>query len=353
MAENTVIPLGAGGDTIATDDIAGIKFQRIKLVHGVDGINAGDVATSNPLPVGDAGGTLTVDAPVGTPVFVRLSDGAAAITTLPVSVASVPSHAVTNAGTFVVQENGAALTALQLIDDAVATTAAAIPTKGLAVSGTDGTNARVLKTDASGELQVDVLTIPAVTNAGTFAVQVDGAALTALQLLDDTIFTDDAAFTPATSKVSATGFLADDTATDSVDEGDIGIGRMTLDRKQYVVNEIESSSARASGVARVPKFAVISGATSGNNTLVAAAGAGLKIRVLSLYLVAAGTVGVKFQSGAAGTDLCGLMSYIANTGIALPFNPLGHFETAANTLLNMNLNAAIQVSGGLTYVEAT
>lgn len=41
--------------------------------------------------------------------------------TLPVSLASVPSHAVTNAGTFVVQENGAALTALQLLDNLVAT----------------------------------------------------------------------------------------------------------------------------------------------------------------------------------------------------------------------------------------
>lgn len=77
------------------------------------------VSAAKPLPVGDAGGTLTVDAPVGTPVFVRLSDGASAISTLPVSLASVPSHAVTNAGTFVVQENGSALTALQLIDDIV------------------------------------------------------------------------------------------------------------------------------------------------------------------------------------------------------------------------------------------
>lgn len=54
-------------------------------------------------PVTDSGGSLTVDSPVGTPVFVRLSDGSAAITTLAVSLASVPSHAVTNAGTFVVQ----------------------------------------------------------------------------------------------------------------------------------------------------------------------------------------------------------------------------------------------------------
>src|SRR5436305_11759393 len=48
------------------------------------------VTASVGLPVGDAGGSLTVDAPVGTPVFVRLSDGSSAIATLPVSAASLP-----------------------------------------------------------------------------------------------------------------------------------------------------------------------------------------------------------------------------------------------------------------------
>ena len=48
--------------------------------------------------VTDNAGSLTVDAPVATPVYVRLSDGAAAITTLPVSIASMPSTPVT--GTF-------------------------------------------------------------------------------------------------------------------------------------------------------------------------------------------------------------------------------------------------------------
>ncbi len=41
--------------------------------------------------------------------------------TLPVSLASVPSHAVTNAGTFATQIDGSALTALQLIDNIVNT----------------------------------------------------------------------------------------------------------------------------------------------------------------------------------------------------------------------------------------
>jgi hypothetical protein len=37
------------------------------------------------VPISDNAGSLTVDAPVGTPAFVRLSDGAAAITALPVT----------------------------------------------------------------------------------------------------------------------------------------------------------------------------------------------------------------------------------------------------------------------------
>lgn len=53
------------------------------------------------------------------------------------------------------------VTSLQLLDDTVSTTGAATPAKGILVTGTDGTNARGIKTDASGELQIDVLTQPA------------------------------------------------------------------------------------------------------------------------------------------------------------------------------------------------
>ncbi len=55
MADNTTLDPAAGGDTIATDDIGGIKFQRIKLIYGGDGVNSGDVATANPLPVVQTG----------------------------------------------------------------------------------------------------------------------------------------------------------------------------------------------------------------------------------------------------------------------------------------------------------
>lgn len=99
-----------------------------------------------------------------------------------------------------------------------------------------------------------------------------------------------------------------------------------------------------------PKFAAISAATSGNNTLVAAV-TGKRIRVLAMALVANGSVNVKAQSGAGGTDLTGLFYLVANGGFVLPYNKLGWFQTAAAALLNLNLSAAIAVGGCLVYVE--
>lgn len=57
--------------------------------------SAQDVVTyagaSNAIKVADGGSSLTVDAPVGTPVFVRLSDGSSAIATLPVVMSTLPA----------------------------------------------------------------------------------------------------------------------------------------------------------------------------------------------------------------------------------------------------------------------
>ncbi len=60
MADNTRVEVAGTGDDIATDDIAGIKHQRVKIEYGTDG-NATEVSDSNPLPIDDAGGSLTVD----------------------------------------------------------------------------------------------------------------------------------------------------------------------------------------------------------------------------------------------------------------------------------------------------
>ena len=52
MADNTTLNASSGTFTAGDDDIGGVKYQRIKLIHGADGTNDGDTSRSNPLPVG-------------------------------------------------------------------------------------------------------------------------------------------------------------------------------------------------------------------------------------------------------------------------------------------------------------
>lgn len=78
----------------------------------------------------------------------------------------------------------------------------------------DDGDATPLLVDANGRLQVDVI-----SGGGS----------------NDSVIVDDSAFTIGTDSVTAIGCLADETSPDSVDEGDVGLARMTLDRKQLMV----------------------------------------------------------------------------------------------------------------------
>jgi hypothetical protein len=100
----------------------------------------------------------------------------------------------------------------------------------------------------------------------------------------------------------------------------------------------------------VPKYAPIDVATSGNNTLVAAV-SGKRIRVLAAILISAGSVNVRFESGADGAALSGQMALTANSGFTMPYNPAGWFESVAGALLNLELSAAVSVDGFLVYAE--
>jgi hypothetical protein len=106
MADNVAITPGSG-TAIATDDIGGVQYQRVKVTFGADG-SASDVSSGNPLPVS---GTFWQS-------------------TQPVSIASMPSTPVT--GTFwqATQPVSGPLTDAQL-------RASAVPISGtVGVSGT-------------------------------------------------------------------------------------------------------------------------------------------------------------------------------------------------------------------------
>lgn len=168
-----------------------------------------------------------------------------------------------------------------------------------------------------------------VVGTGTFAVQVSSAL-------------------PAGT--NAIGKLA---ANSGVDIGDVDVTSQParVATTDTITAKLATDAIQNGTTALTPKFAVIAASTSGNNTLIAAV-TSKKIRVLAYNFIGNGAVNAKFQSGASGTDLTGL-KYIAAAGggICAPFNPVGWFETASNTLLNLNLSGAVAVGGEIVYVE--
>lgn len=166
------------------------------------------------------------------------------------------------------------------------------------------------------------------------------------------------AATAANQSTANTALSAIQTALETIDNMISGseaqvdiVSQPALARTTDAIAAALQTDALMNGLtALTPKFAIIDAATSGDNTLVAAV-ASKKIRVIGGFLVAAGTVNTRFESGASGTALTGQSNLVANTGFVLPFNPVGWFETASNTLLNLELSAAISVDGCLVYVE--
>jgi hypothetical protein len=52
MADNVIVSANVGvGATVATDDISGVQYQRVKVTLGADGVSDGDVSSANPMPV--------------------------------------------------------------------------------------------------------------------------------------------------------------------------------------------------------------------------------------------------------------------------------------------------------------
>lgn len=260
MADNAVLNSGSGGITLSLDELTGpIHVQRVKIQYGTDG-NATDVSDTNPLPIDDAGGSLTVD----------------------------------NDGTFVVQENG--------------------------------------------------------------------AALTALQLLDNVVIVDDAAFTPGTTSVSMAGFTFDDTAPDSVNEGDAGAARMSANRNIYVQLRDAAGNERGLNVDASGQLAVttaLDGAISGSelqvdivssSTLTVDLGANNDVTIDNSSIVHA-------EDSAHSSGHAGIMPLaVRNDTLAALATTDGDYaplQVNASGALFIQEGAALDVSGATVVVDAT
>lgn len=189
MSDNVTANSGTGGATFAADDIGGVHFPRTKLVIGADGSNDGDVAAGNPLPVT---GTVAV-------TNAGLTELAAAIngsSQMDVNVAA-GTVAVTNAG---LTELAAAINASAQMDVNIAASGATVPVSNA------GLTELAAAINASSQMDCNVAASALPSGAATSAKQ--DTEITALQLIDDTVFADDAGFTAGTSKVNVAGVYA-------------------------------------------------------------------------------------------------------------------------------------------------
>ena len=156
------VNIADGGNSITVDGTVGISGTV--PVSGTFWQSTQPVSIASAVPITDNLGSLTVDAPVGTPVFVRLSSGSAAVDTIPVSLASVPTHAVTQSGTWNV--------GLSAGTNAIGKLAA---NDGVDIGDVTINNASIAVTGTFWQATqpVSLASVPShnVTNAGTFAVQ--------------------------------------------------------------------------------------------------------------------------------------------------------------------------------------
>lgn len=275
--------LPAGNNNIGDVDVASIAagnnvIGQVKLTDGTDVADVLDLANSNPLSVaivdgsGDqitsfGGGTqYTEDAaaaanPVGTvPMLIRADSPAGVTTTDGDNVAqrgtdfgaayvtlldSGGSEVAVGGGTqYTEGDTDASITGTAILwEDGSDTLRAVSASKPLPVGDAGGT---LSVDDGGGNISIDdggntitvdgTVSVTGVATAANQSTQItaEQAIQTSVELIDDAIKTDDAAFTPATTKVMMAGFEFDDSSPDSVDEGDAGAARMSARREIYV-----------------------------------------------------------------------------------------------------------------------
>jgi hypothetical protein len=166
LADNVVLsaPVGTGATIASDENGSGAQVQWIKLMFGPNGTFT-EVTSSTGLPISDAGGSLTVDAPVGTPVAVRISDGSSFI-----GPATAANQATEIASLASIDGKTPAL--------GQALAAASVPVVLTAAQLSALTPLSTIAATQSGSWAVGITgtvtfsnTSIAVTNAGTFAVQ--------------------------------------------------------------------------------------------------------------------------------------------------------------------------------------
>jgi hypothetical protein len=372
LANNTTLNTGTGGDTIATDDVAGVKYQRVKLMDGTEDSTAvitGDASNGLDVDVTRVSGNVTVvnggtfstqdtdkiadnagftdgtskvlpagfifDEVAGTAL--TENDAAAARIDAKRAQVGVLEDATTrgqrasvSAGGALKVDNSAVtqpvsgsitadteLPAAATLADATANPSTTVIESMLACY--NGTTWDRLRGDITNGLDVDVTRVTGtvtVANGGTFATQ------------DSDKIVDNAGFTDGTSKVLMGGFVFDEVAGTALTENDAAAGR--IDSKRAQVGVLEDASTRgqraaisAAGALKVDNSAVTQ-PVSGNVGLLTRTSGGLSIfRSLDLNVT---DVAVKASAG----QVYGWT--FANTGASFAWVKFYDASTASTTI---------------------
>jgi hypothetical protein len=209
------------------------------------------------------------------------------------------------------------------------------------------TQRTVLATDVAlptGTNSIGQVTANAGTNLNTSALALESGGnlasqTTALQIMDDWDESDRAKVNPIVGQAGVQG----------------GSGTVSNTTQRVV---LATDVALPAGTNAIGKLSANSGVDIGDVDVTSlpalAAGTNLIGRVSSsdeTSTIYNATTALTPKFAIIDAALTGQMNLVANTGFALPYSPVGWFETASNTLLNMELSAAISCDGCLTYTE--
>jgi len=382
MADNLAITQGTG-TTIAADDIGGVLHQRVKLSQGADGA-ATDVSSSAPLNV-----TLANTGANATPVVVDLganndvtvSGTVTAVAQPGVDIGDVTINNAAGASAVNIQDGGNTITVdgtvtinaipagTNNIGDVDVLTLPAIPAgtnnigdvdvltvNGVAPafgSGVRGATVQRVTIATDDSVPVTIASVPshAVTNAGTFATQESGGALTALQIMDDWD-------NGASDGASVSGDVAHGTA-DAGEPVKIGGKALSADPTAEAtgdrVNALFDLIGRQVMFPYSLKENLVSGAITTamtgttSTSLIGAPGSGLYNYITQITVSNAhGTVGtdIAIQDGSGGTTIYTIPAAAVYGGAVVTF-PAPLKQPTSNTALycaNVTTGASTKVS---------
>ena len=320
-------------------------------------VDASDVA----VPVTDNSGSITVDAPVATPVFVRISSGSAAVDALPVTDNS-GSLTVDDGGTTIsVDDGGGALTV-----DGTLTAVTTVGTITNPVTVQDGGGA-ISVDDGAGSLTVDgtvaVTQSTAAANSGAWPVKVsDGTDAVGISTVSaakalkvDVVQTVAPAVTGTVTANQGTANATpwtvdiDQVGGNSVATAASGIAKVGIvDESGTAFSETNPFPVRSTDLEKTPvrKGNTISASETAVEIWTPTSGKKFIIKNIISSMTAAGKITIFDNTNAAG-NVIAVLDHAAAGVIVIDF-PGGHPSSTANNVLRYTTGTGI--AGTLTVL---